>query len=95
MPKTLPEPPVILVPPIITPAITMNSIPTTVTHGFTEPNLEAKKRPATQDKITHTQKQTRGTLVTSIPLQSAATGSKAVAKISLHTTFHTLHNRIV
>ena len=28
VPKTLPEPPVILVPPIITPAITINSIPT-------------------------------------------------------------------
>ena len=35
VPKTLPEPPVILVPPIITPAITMNSIPTPVTPGFT------------------------------------------------------------
>ena len=35
VPKTLPEPPVILVPPIITPAITINSIPTPVTPGLT------------------------------------------------------------
>ena len=35
VPKTLPDPPVILVPPIITPAITINSIPTPVTPGFT------------------------------------------------------------
>ena len=41
VPKTLPEPPVMLVPPIITPAITINSIPTPVTPGFTYPNLDA------------------------------------------------------
>ena len=39
VPRTLPEPTVILVPPIITPAITINSMHTPVTPGFTYPNL--------------------------------------------------------